>query len=334
MSSIKSRFSRRARRSLPRLSVRPEAGPQLPPEGRHLFQPDSADITIKVPLGHDGFGVLDLDQALSEIDGTPRVVVHSPGGDVYSGLALAERLHAVRAAVCAYHAESAAVLLVIAGHSRSIAANGWFGVHESWTALAGGRRHLSAAAERCAAIDRLLAESLSRWSRLTFDQAVNAMKEGKVWTAQKAYDDGLVDHVGPAVQGIGQRPDQLVDTPAREAYTLRTRADATRMAAAYQRARAEASTCHSATPAFAELNNHTAAYEMEAAVPPERLAGIFDSAGGHARRQGGPQRLETWTPRWTCHRCGILNFHPPAHGFNATACINCNQAQGEPSDDQ
>jgi len=304
---------------LGRVLETPGRGPVIPRPGTYAHR-----VEIFGPIGAAGFGLIDLDAALAEIAAPPILLIDSNGGDINSGLAMADRINAASAAVYAHKAQSAAVLLVIAAHHRVIASNGWLAVHPSWTAVAGGAVEFEAAARRCARIDGLLAESIARWSKLNREEAARAIAEGKVWDAPGALAAGLVDAIGPPGESIGNRPDRIDDGPAREAYTLRGTADAARLRAEHERMTRESTSTRDAAPALSRINQeNTAAHHMEAFTPPDRLASVFDGAAGHARRAHLAGHAEPWTSRWLCEQCGHLNFHPPAAGFAPTACTHC-----------
>lgn len=295
--------------------------PGRPTPAGHL---SGADIEIRTMLGRKGFGITDLENALAALDRPPVVVVRSGGGCIETAIALAKRLRAAEARLCAYSAASAAALLVVAGRHRRIAENGWIATHRSWTAVAGGSDELDAAARMCTEIDNQLGINLARWSSMTTEQAAKAIRDGYVWDARAALDAGLVDEIGPPVECIGQRPDALIEGPSRELHHLREASDAAGLRAEWERSRVEAQARRAGAPEINDIKAANAsARVLEAATPPHRLAQIFSYAGGDAYQRALDPDRDRDPAFWVCERCLSFNFTPPAIGTKPTACTTC-----------
>ncbi|TQE98270.1 MAG: hypothetical protein FKY71_14750, partial [Spiribacter salinus] len=170
----------------------------------------------EVPAGHrfkiwsgigDGANVLDLTEAIDA--GAKLIDLHSPGGDHATAAGLASLIAEHALSVECHSAESAAVLVLAAGKRRTLAANGWIGLHRVWTACAGGSDELAAAAEHCRRLDDLYAQALERWSSWTAEQWLEAMRAGRVLDAEQALAAGLIDRIGPASDRLAKRPERI-----------------------------------------------------------------------------------------------------------------------------
>lgn len=273
-------------------------------------------IEINGALGTDGFCAADLVEAIKS-HGRARILIDSDGGCVRSAVALADLIDGHGAPVTIKKAVSGAAIVATAGPDRTICADGFIGVHPAWLAIAGGYLELEAAAQQLRQTDALLAETLAKRSNLTVEAAAQARRRGRVWTADQALEDGLVDHIGPAA-GLDTPPERIVDGPEREHHTLREQAKHYYLRAVRER---EIST---ATTEKIDNVDRFMSSLVEGCSPPDRLAGIFDHAAGDAKRRYLYQGHKRTLPRWRCDRCGHLNFTPPAIGFKPAACITCN----------
>jgi len=282
-------------------------------------------VEIIAPIGTAGFGLIDLNEALAKNPSPPLVEIHSDGGEIRAGLAIADRIDQIGAPVEAHTVASAAVLPLVAGHRRTLAANGWIGLHPAWTATAGGAVELEAAARAMQATDKLLAEALARWTKMDKEQAAQAIARGRVFEPEEALAAGLIDAIGPESDRAAPRPARLDDGPARQIETLKTAAERQRQAEAHQRATAEAEAGDETRPEISQITQaHAMACYMEAGTPPATLAAIFDAAAGHTRRAHLAGNAEPWTARWCCEQCGALNHSPPASATQPARCYRCN----------
>ena len=281
-------------------------------------------IEICGPIGPDGFGAADLAEALAENDQI-RILLNSGGGCARTGAAIADLIDEHGLHVDIHRAVSAAAIVATAGPCGTIASDGHIATHPAWRALAGGYREFQAAAEELKEIDEVLDQMLSKRSSLTPQQSAQATRRGRVWTADEALADGLVDHIGPPA-GLDTPPQQIIDGPAREHYTLFEQAKVYRYRAALERG-----VSTETTDSIDGVDRRMSAL-VEAFSPPDRLAGIFEHAAGDAKfRHLYPGRDRT-LGRWRCDCCGHLNFTPPAVGLKPSACINCN-ATGVPKNE-
>lgn len=292
----------------------------------------SGAIKVHSAIGSAGFGLVDLDAELERHPGA-RLDVLSDGGDSRSAEALAKRIESIGLNVHCHKAASAAVLLVIAGKYRTLAANGWLAVHPAWMAIAGGRAEFQAAARHCASVDDLKTSALARYSKLTTAEAAEAIAGGKVWRPDEAMAASLVDEIGPPSELVGTAPERLEDGPIREFEALRDRAERARRLGEFKREKAEAEAANELGSAItAAGRDEWEMYGTEFMAPPDRIAAIFDGAAGDAMRRHRHPHQEPAPPRWNCARCGALNFSPPASRNGPARCFNCNATGGKRND--
>lgn len=281
-------------------------------------------INIRAPIGPSGIGLVDLDAELERHPGAA-LDVCSDGGCSRSAEAMAKRIQAARLNVYAHKAASAAVMLVIAGHRRILAENGWLAVHPCWMAIAGGGAEFEAAARNCASVDDLKTSALARYSKLTTAEAAEAIAGGKVWRPDEAMAAGLVDEIGPPSELVGTAPERLEDGPIREFEALRDRAERARRLGEFKREKAEAAAANELGSAItAAGRDEWEMYGTEFMAPPDRIAAIFDGAAGDAMRRHRHPDKEPAPARWPCVRCGALNHSPPASRNGPARCFTCN----------
>lgn len=273
-------------------------------------------IEVSGPIGPDGFGAADLAEAL-KAHKEVRILLNSGGGCARTGAAIADLIDEHGLHVDIHRAVSAAAIVATAGPCGTIASDGHIATHPAWRALAGGYREFQAAAEELKEIDEVLDQMLSKRSSLTPQQSAQATRRGRVWTADEALADGLVDHIGPPA-GLDTPPQQIIDGPAREHYTLFEQAKVYRYRAELERG------IHTETTDSIDGVDRRMSALVEAFSPPDRLAGIFEHAAGDAKFQHLYPGREPALPRWRCDHCGSLNFNAPAIGFKPAACFYCN----------
>ena len=269
-----------------------------------------------------GANVLDLQHAIDA--GAKRINLHSPGGDHATAAGLATLIAEHGLAVHCHAAESAAVLVLAAGKNRTLAANGWLGLHRVWTAVAGGSDELAAAAEHCRRLDDLYAQALERWSRWPAEQWLEAMRAGRVLDPEQALAAGLIDEIGPESDRLAERPERIEDGRPRAVATLEEAARLAELAAAWEEHGQRKDAAHEHAPEVLASHTGRPINYLQAFTPPERLASIWQAAAAHTRRNSAP-----WSARWICPDCGSLNHSPPALGIRPTVCRHCNSNHEE-----
>lgn len=169
---------------------------------------DALEISILDVIGYDfwsGGGVTSK-QVKRELDAnkdakTVKVLVNSPGGDVWEGIAIHSLLnrHAgnVQIEVIGL-AASAASVIAMAGSSIAMHEGAMMMIHPAWTIAMGNKSDLNDTAEFLAKVDDSILAIYKR--RTGRDEAdVKAMVEAETWmTAQQAVDEKFATAVIPA----------------------------------------------------------------------------------------------------------------------------------------
>lgn len=159
------------------------------------FGPDEGVVTPKTFVEALG--------KLPESVKTIRVRINSPGGDVFSGLTIANTLRAERAkgrtveTIVEGLAASAASLVAMGGSPLRMADNGMLMVHAPWSIAIGNAKEMRAAADM---LDQLLDPLVAtyQWHSPLEREAIVALIEGEdgqgTWMdADDALEHGLVD---------------------------------------------------------------------------------------------------------------------------------------------
>lgn len=157
-------------------------------------------ITIYDVIGYDwwtggGVTVASIDEQLKAIGGNPvEVHINSPGGDMFEGIAIHNRLQQHTAGVTVKVmglAASAASLIAMAGRERLIGAGAFLMIHDCWVLAAGNQHELRDVADYLAPFDQAMAELYARASGQPADQ-VRAMLDAETWmNGSKAVELGF-----------------------------------------------------------------------------------------------------------------------------------------------
>ncbi len=130
------------------------------------------------------------------------IYINSPGGEVYSGLAIYDTMQYIKPdiqTVCLGQAASAAAVLLSAGTKgkRLALPNARVLIHQP--ALAGGdygqASDIEIQANEVLRMRTWLEETLARHSNRTAEQVRNDIERDKILTAEQAVEYGLVDQV-------------------------------------------------------------------------------------------------------------------------------------------
>jgi ATP-dependent Clp protease protease subunit len=169
---------------------------------------DALEISILDVIGYDfwsGGGVTSK-QVKRELDAnkdakTVKVLINSPGGDVWEGIAIHSLLNRhsgnVQIEVIGL-AASAASVIAMAGASIAMHEGSMMMIHPAWTIAMGNKSDLNDTAEFLAKVDDSILAIYKR--RTGRDEAdVKAMVEAETWmTAQQAVDEKFATAVIPA----------------------------------------------------------------------------------------------------------------------------------------
>jgi len=149
-----------------RCEVSPRALERWNPAIQAAVENTGDTITIYGVIGEDYWGqgvtVQRIDAALRAIGDKPvTVYVNSPGGDMFEGLAIYNRLREHSQPITTKVlglAASAGSLIAMAGHERQVASAGFLMIHNCWTWLAANRHGLREAADVMEEFDAAMAD--------------------------------------------------------------------------------------------------------------------------------------------------------------------------------
>lgn len=174
----------------------------------------AASISIYEVIGEDpwtggGVTVKRIDAALRSIGDQPVTVnVNSPGGDVFEGIAIYNRLrdHSKPVTVKVMGlAASAASIIAMAGDTIQIGAASFLMIHNAWVLAIGNRHDLRDVATFLEPFDRALADVYVARSGQEL-AAVQAAMDAETWlSGSQAVEQGYADALLPADE-IGTAP--------------------------------------------------------------------------------------------------------------------------------
>lgn len=170
------------------------------------------DILIDSEIGYGGVTADSLRSQLAKVkDGDDvRIVVNSPGGDCFEGIAaynvIREFARSRRGAVNTYiqgMAASAASWIALAASSVSpenkviIEDNSVFMVHDCWGAVVGNKHDMRDAADFAERVDGLMCAMLAKKSGKS-EEEISALMDAETWYfGQEIIDAGFADEVAP-----------------------------------------------------------------------------------------------------------------------------------------
>ncbi|WP_313489169.1 head maturation protease, ClpP-related [Stutzerimonas nitrititolerans] len=164
-----------------RSELSPRALEKWNPAIQAAVENTSDTITVYGVIGEDWYGegvtLKRIDAALRAIgERDVTVYINSPGGDMFEGIAIYNRLrehsHKVTTKVLGM-AASAASVIYLAGAERQVASSAFLMIHNCWTFLAGNRHHLRDVADDMEEFDAAMADLYAE----TSEQPVEAMAE-------------------------------------------------------------------------------------------------------------------------------------------------------------
>jgi ATP-dependent protease ClpP protease subunit len=196
------------------------------------------DATISIysvigedPWSGDGFTVKRLDGILRTIGAERDVTVNinSPGGDVFEGIAIFNRLREHRGKITVKVlgvAASAASVIAMAGDTIQIGAASFLMIHNCWVLAIGNRHDMKEVADFLEPFDRAMAEVYVARSGQELE-AVQAAMDAETWFGgSQAVELGYADALLPA-----DEIEESVDKPTQDDAAKAVR-------------RAEAALCH------------------------------------------------------------------------------------------
>lgn len=199
---------------------------------------DDATISILDVIGHDfwdeGVTAKRISAALRRIGERPvTVVINSPGGDMFEGLAIYNILREHKAQITVKIvgiAASAASVIAMAGDEIQISRAGFLMIHNAWVVAGGNRHDMREVADWLEPFDEAMAGVYAARSGLD-EAAIAAMMDAETYlNGQQAIDKGLADAllsrdevtVSPDdAQALGLRAERRMDILARRAGVSR-----------------------------------------------------------------------------------------------------------------
>lgn len=165
---------------------------------------NDANINIYDEISPWGITALDVRAALDKIDASNiNVNIHSPGGDVFAGIAIHNDLRSHPATInvkVTGLAASAASLIAMAGDTIEMADNSFMMIHNAWALAIGDRNEFEKMVETLGAIDATLARTYA--SRAGQDVAdVAEFMDAETWfSAEQAVERGFADTIAEDAQ--------------------------------------------------------------------------------------------------------------------------------------
>jgi len=163
---------------------------------------DSAEISIFGDIGASWWGdsvtAADFKKDFDAIKdkASINILINSPGGDVFDGIAIyniiATEREKVSVEVMAL-AASAASIIALAGSTLKIDTGGFFMIHNPWTLAAGGASDLRESADLLDKIGAELVNIYEAHSELSAEEIQGYMDETKWFNADEAVDAGFAD---------------------------------------------------------------------------------------------------------------------------------------------
>lgn len=159
----------------------------------------SDTITIYGVIGEDWYGegvtLKRIDAALRSIgEKDVTVYINSPGGDMFEGIAIYNRLrehsHKVSTKVLGM-AASAASVIYLAGEEREVASSAFLMIHNCWTFLAGNRHYLRDVADDMEEFDAAMADLYAETSGQPVESMAEMMDDETFIRGKRAVELGL-----------------------------------------------------------------------------------------------------------------------------------------------
>lgn len=181
-------------------------------------------ITIYGVIGEDWFGegvtLKRIDAALRAIGDKPvTVYINSPGGDMFEGIAIYNRLreHSQKVTTKVLGlAASAASVIYLAGEERQVASSAFLMIHNCWTWLAGNRHYLRDVADDLEEFDAAMADLYAETSGQTVEDMAELMDDETFIRGKRAVELGLATSLLTAEEVV-----ERADPEAKQANALK-----------------------------------------------------------------------------------------------------------------
>lgn len=181
-----------------RSELSPRALEKWNPAIQAAVENTSDTITVYGVIGEwygEGVTLKRIDAALRAIgERDVTVYINSPGGDMFEGIAIYNRLrehsHKVTTKVLGM-AASAASVIYLAGAERQVASSAFLMIHNCWTFLAGNRHYLRDVADDMEEFDAAMADLYAETSAQPVEAMAEMMDDETFIRGKRAVELGL-----------------------------------------------------------------------------------------------------------------------------------------------
>ncbi len=182
-----------------RSEMSPRALDKWNPAIQAAVENTSVTITIYGVIGEDWYGegvtVKRIDAALRAIgDREVTVYINSPGGDMFEGIAIYNRLREHKQKVTTKvlgMAASAASIIYLAGSERQVASSAFLMIHNCWTFLSGNRHYLRDVSDDMEEFDAAMADLYAETSGQPVEDMAELMDDETFIRGKRAVELGL-----------------------------------------------------------------------------------------------------------------------------------------------
>ncbi|WP_286929217.1 head maturation protease, ClpP-related [Pseudomonas sp. UBA7721] len=182
-----------------RSEMSPRALDKWNPAIQAAVENTSETITIYGVIGEDWYGegvtVKRIDAALRAIgDREVTVYINSPGGDMFEGIAIYNRLREHKQKVTTKvlgMAASAASIIYLAGSERQVASSAFLMIHNCWTFLSGNRHYLRDVSDDMEEFDAAMADLYAETSGQPVEDMAELMDDETFIRGKRAVELGL-----------------------------------------------------------------------------------------------------------------------------------------------
>ncbi|MBF8726116.1 head maturation protease, ClpP-related [Pseudomonas putida] len=186
-----------------RSEMSPRALDKWNPAIQAAVENTSETITIYGVIGEDWYGegvtVKRIDAALRAIGNREvTVYINSPGGDMFEGIAIYNRLleHSQKVTTKVLGmAASAASIIYLAGAERQVASSAFLMIHNCWTFLAGNRHYLRDVADDMEEFDAAMSDLYAETSGQTPESMAELMDDETFIRGKRAVELGLATSI-------------------------------------------------------------------------------------------------------------------------------------------
>ncbi len=157
------------------------------------------ELSIYEQIGRDFFGDgVTAKSVKQQLDAAQfsriAVRINSPGGDAFEGLAIGNLLRSTKKPIDVFVdgiAASAASIIAMAGHTRTMGANAMLMIHNAWTLCAGDGNDMRKMADTLDKISDSIAQTYMERTGKSLDD-IKALMDAETWmSAQDAVDGGF-----------------------------------------------------------------------------------------------------------------------------------------------